>query len=177
MKLAVQLVMGMCLAVGTAALAAPAAAPAAPAAANAASHVQAVQELMAAMQTEKMMRTTASNSRYASEAQRKSVFDKLGKVAPAVIYQRLAAPVAKVVSAETATEMTRFYNSPYGQKVLHQKYNSGPSMMMGQEPKVTPTEKKELKRPEYVKASKALAEAEPAIEHETFVLLQAIIKQ
>ena len=178
MKFAVQLMMGMSLAAG--ALAAPTAAPAAAptaAAASPAAHVQAVQDLMAAMQTEKMIRSTASNSRYASEAQRKSVFDKLAKVPPAVIHQRLAAPVAKVVSAETAAEMTRFYNSPYGQKVLHQKYNSGPSMMMGQEAKLTPAEKKELKRPEYVKASKALAEAEPAIEHETFVLLQAIIKQ
>ena len=177
MKCAVQLMFGMSLAAG--ALAAPTAAPAVPAAAAAspAAHVQAVQELMAAMQTEKMIRNTASNSRYASEAQRKSVFDKLAKVPPAVIHQRLAAPVAKVVSAETAAQMTRFYNSPYGQKMLHRKYNSGPSMMMGQETTLSPAEKKELKRPEYVKASKALAEAEPAIEHETFVLLQAIIKQ
>ncbi len=175
MKLAVHLVIGMSLVVGSAAFAATPA-PAAPATALAATHVKAVQDLMAAMQTEKMMRSTASNSRYASEAQRKSVFDKLGKVAPAEIHLRLAAPVARLVSAETATEMTRFYNSSYGQKVLHLKYNSGPGML-GQEPKLTPAEKKELKRPEYLKASKALAEAEPAIEHETFVLLQAIIKQ
>ena len=177
MKLAVPLILGMSLASG--ALAAPTAVPAAApaAAASPAAHVQAVQELMAAMQTEKMMRSTASNSRYASEAQRKSVFDKLAKVPPAVIHQRLAAPVAKFVSAETAAVMTRFYSSPYGQKLLHQKYNGGPSMMMGQEAKLSPAEKKDLKRPDYVKASKALAEAEPAIEHETFVLLQAIIKQ
>jgi hypothetical protein len=77
MKFAVQLMLGMSLAAG--ALAAPTAAPAAaPAvAASPAGHVQAVQALMAAMQTETMMRSTASNSRYASDAQRKSVFDKL----------------------------------------------------------------------------------------------------
>ncbi len=139
--------------------------------------VKAAQDLMASMQAEKMMRTTASNSRYANEAQRKAVFDKLDKVAPAQIYQRLAAPVARLVSTETATEMTRFYNSSYGQKVLKQKYNGGPGMLGAQLPTPTAAEKKELKRPQYVKASKELAAAEPAIEHESFVLLSAIMKK
>jgi hypothetical protein len=38
-------------------------------------------------------------------------------------------------------------------------------------------EKKERKRPAYVKASKELADAEPAIEHEAFKLLQEINKE
>ncbi|MFP5391244.1 MAG: hypothetical protein ACLGI6_06820 [Gammaproteobacteria bacterium] len=178
MKLAVHLVLGAVFALGAPAFAAT---PAPAAAANdphlKAEHVKAVQDLLAAMQAEKLMRSTASASRYNSEAQRKAVFDKLDKVPAAVIHQRLAAPVAKLVSAETAAEMTRFYGSSFGQKVLKEKYNSGPRVMLGQQgPVPTAAEKKELKRPEYLKASKALADAEPGIEHECFVLLQAIIK-
>ena len=138
--------------------------------------VKAVQDMLAAMQAEKMMRATASASRYSSEAQRKSVMDKLARIAPAQIYQRLAAPVAKIVATDTAVELTRLYSSSYGQKLLQQKYNSGPSMFPAQEPQATPAEKKELKRAETIKARKALVAAEPAIEHEAFVLLAAIIK-
>jgi len=165
----------------TSASAAPAqpASAAAPAAATAptASHVKAVQDLMAAMQAEKLMRTVASRSRYASEAQRKSVFDKIDKTPPAVIYQRLAAPVAKLVSEDTALEMTRFYGTPYGQKVIHQKYNSGPQIIMqGVKAQVSPEEKKERKRAAYVNASKELEAAQSAIDSEVFKLMQAINK-
>lgn len=154
-------------------------APAAPAVAKApdAAHVKAAQDLMAAMQAEKLMRTVASRSRYASEAQRKSVFDKIARTPPAVIYQRLAAPVAQLVSQDTAVEMTRFYGTPYGQKVINQKYNSGPQIMMsGISNTVSPEEKKERKRAAYVNASKELTDAQPAIEREVFKLMQAINK-
>lgn len=171
--------LGLSLVLSAPAFAATPAAPAAPAAAKApdAAHIKAVQDLMAAMQAEKLMRAVASRSRYASEAQRQSVFAKIEKTPPAVIYQRLAAPVAKLVSAETALEMTRFYGTPYGQKVIHKKYNSGPQLMMqGMQEQVAPEEKKERKRAAYVKASKELADAQPAIESEVFKLLQAINK-
>lgn len=157
---------------------AAAAAPVAPVAtgAPAAAHVKPVYDMLAAMQAEKLMRSIAGASRFASEEQRKGVFAKLDKVPPAQIYQRLAAPVARLVSAETALEMTRFYLSTYGQKVLKQTYNSGPSYG-NNEPVPTAAERKELKRPEYRKAHKAFLEAETGIRHEGFVLLQAISKR
>lgn len=159
--------------------AAPAAAAPAPSKVITVGHVKAVSDLLAAMQAEKMMRTTASTSQYANEAQRASVFAKLEKVPKEQIYARLAYPLAKFITAETANEMTRFYNTPYGKQVVFQMYNSSGGMQgMGLgEPKLTAAEKKELKRPEYVKAKKELAEADSAIHHEAFVLLQAISKK
>ena len=141
-------------------------------------HVKAVSDLLTAMQAEKMMRTTASLSKYANEAQRAAVFAKLEKVPKEQIYARLAYPLAKFISAETATEMARFYNTPQGKQIVFQMYNSGGGMQgMGLgEPKLSAAEKKELKRPEYVKAKKELDEADNAIHHEAFVLLQAISK-
>jgi len=155
-----------------------AAAPVAPVTtgAPAAAHLKSVHDMLAAMRADMLMRSIAGASRFASEDQRKSVFAKLDKVPPAQIYQRLTAPVARLVSAETALEMTRFYSSTYGQKVLKQTYNSGPSYGSN-EPAPTPAERKELKRPEYRKAHKAFLEAESAIRHEGFVLLQAISKR
>ncbi len=170
MKAVHTLVAGFTLAVASFSWAAPAATT------PDAAQVKAAQDMLASMQAEKMMRATASASRYGSEAQRKSVMDKLARVTPAQIYQRMALPVARLVTTDTAVEMTRYYTSSYGQKVLKQKYNSGPSMFAPEAPKPTPAEKKELKRPESVKALKAFAQAEPAIEHEAFVLLSAIIK-
>ena len=168
MKFAVSVILGITLSISSTAFAA----------APDPAHIKSVQDLLASMKAEKMLRTTASSSRYASEAQRKSVFDKLDKVPPAVVYQRLAVPVSRAVSLATATEMARFYNSPYGQKVIHQKYNSGPGMLGApQMPTATAAEKKDMKRPAYVKASKELAAAEAAISHESFVLLSAIIKE
>lgn len=178
MKFVVQAVLGLSLAAANPAFAAPAAAvPAAPAALTPA-HVNAVQDLLAAMQVEKVLRGVAGRSRYPSEAQRKEVFAKLDRTPPAEVYRRLAAPLAPVISADTATEMTRFYNTPYGKKVIHAKYNSGPQIMMdGMKPVVPPEEKKERKRAAYVKASKELADAQPAIEREAFKMLQAINKE
>jgi hypothetical protein len=141
--------------------------------------VKAVTGLLEAMQAEKMMRTTASLSKYANEAQRAAVFAKLEKVPKEQIYARLAYPLAKVISAETATEMTRFYNTPYGKQVVYKMYNSGGGMQgmgLGEAKAADAAEKKEMKRPEYVKAKKELADADSAIRHETFVLLQAISK-
>ncbi|MES3022436.1 MAG: hypothetical protein V4857_12725 [Pseudomonadota bacterium] len=153
-----------------------AAAPATPVvvAAPTVAQISAVQGLMAAMQTEKMMRTTAGMSRYASEQQRLDVVAKLAKVPPAEIHRRLAAPVARYVTAETALEMTRFYATPYGQRVLFSTYNSGPSITAPGQLKMSKAEAAELKRPEYIKASQLLKGAERAIKHETFVLLGAI---
>ena len=154
--------------------AAPAAAPAA--GAPAASHIKPVQDMLAAMQSEKLMRSIASASRYSNDQQRKAVFAKLDKVAPAEVHQRLAAPVARLVSQETALEMTKFYTSSYGQKMLKSTYNSGPSFG-DTTPVPTPAERKLLKRPEYIKANKAFMEAEAGIRHEAFLLLQAISKR
>lgn len=143
-------------------------------------HVKAVSDLLVAMQAEKMMRTTASASQYANEAQRTAVFAKLEKVPKEQIYARLAYPLAKVISAETAIEMTRFYNTPYGKQVVHQMYNSSGGMQgmgLGEAKAAGAAEKKELKRPEYAKAKQELADADSAIHHEAFVLLQAISKK
>jgi len=164
------------------ALAAPAsaaaAAPAPHAGASSAAHVKAVQDLLGAMQVENVLRGVAARSRFPSEAQRKAVFAKLDKTAPAEVYRRLAPPLASVVSLDTATEMTRFYTTPYGKKLIHRKYNSGAQVMLpGARPFVAPEETKERKRAAYVLASKELAAAEPAIEREAFKLLQQISKE
>ena len=159
------------------ATAATAAAPATvPATTPSAAQLQAVQGLMAAMQAEKLMRTTAGASRYASEAQRQAVMDKLSKVPAAEIHQRLGAQVARLISKETAVEMTTFYSSSYGQRLLHQTYNGGPSMYAVQDPTPSGPEKAQLKQPALVKARQEFALAEPAIKHEAFVLLQKLIK-
>ena len=82
-----------------------------------------------------------------------------------------------MISVDTATEMTRFYNTPYGKQLIQQKYNSGPQIMFpGAKPVVPPEEKKERKRVAYVKASKELADAQPVLESEAFKLLQQINK-
>lgn len=183
MKFVVHAVLGISLASLASllpAVAAPAAAPAptAPATAGSATHVKAVQDLLAAMQVEKVLKGVAARSRYASDAQRQAVFAKLDKTPPAEVHQRLARPLASAISADTAAEMTRFYNTPYGKKVIHNKYNSSSQLMMpGMKPVVPPEEKKERKRAAYVQASKELAAAEPAIEHEAFKLLQQINKE
>ena len=152
-------------------------APAAPAAAPDAVQIKAVQDLLAAMQAEKMLRMKAGMSSYASAKQRQEVMDKLEKVAPEEVYRRLAAPVARFVTTATATEMTRFYGSSYGKRVLHQTYNSGPSFYADAAPKPSAAEKTELKRPAYVAADKALKAADAAIQHEAFVLLQEISRK
>ncbi|MFM9437072.1 hypothetical protein ACFDR9_004159 [Janthinobacterium sp. CG_23.3] len=153
-----------------------AAAPAAAAAPDAA-HIAAVHALLAAMQAEKMMRATAGASNYANPQQRQAVYDKLAKVPAEEIYRRLAGPVARLVSSATATEMTRFYGSAYGKRALFQTYNSGASLYPEGAPTPTPAEKADLKRPAYVAADKALAAAQPAIQHEAFVLLQEIVRK
>jgi hypothetical protein len=154
----------------------------APAAASAAApspaHVAAVRDLLGTMHVEYALRGVAARSRYANEAQRQAVFAKLDKTPPAEVYQRLAAPMARVISADTATEMTRFYNTPYGKQVIHKKYNSGVQLSMpGMSVAVAPEEKKERKRAAYVQASKELASADPALQSEAFKLLQQINKE
>ena len=177
MKFAVQVLLGLSLFGANPAFAA-APAPVAQLAVSGPAHLKAVQDLLGAMQIEKVLMGVAARSRYSSEAQKQAVFAKLGKVAPAEIYQRLAPALASVISADTATEMNRFYNTPYGKQVIHKKYNSGAQLIMpGMTKAVPPEEKKERKRPAYVKASKELDEAEPAIEHEAFKLVQLINKE
>lgn len=154
-----------------------AAAPAAaPVAVSAASHVKSVQDMLVAMQAEKMMRSIAGASRYSNDEQRKAVFAKLDKVPVAEVYRRLAAPVARLVSVETATEMTKYYASPYGQRVLKSMYNSGPSYG-DNTPVPSAAERKALKNPELVRAQKAFAQAQEGIRHEAFLLLQALSKR
>ena len=178
MKFVIQAALGLSLAfsvpafVGTA-IAAPAPVSAAVAAQPA--HVKAVQDLLGAMHVEYELRAVAARTRFPNEAQRKTVNAKLDKMAPAEVHRRMAQPLARVISADTATEMTRFYSTAYGKKLIHQKYNSGPQIMMpGMSSAVSPEEKKERKRAAYVQASKELAAAEPAIQHEAFKLLQAL---
>lgn len=176
MKFVVQAMLGLSLVAVNPAFAA-AAPPPAPAAAQGPAHVKAVQDLLAAMQAEKTLRGVAARSRYPSEAQRKDVFAKLDRTPAAEVHRRLAAPMAKVISADTAAEMTRFYNTPYGKQLIQNKFNSAPQLVMpGMKPVVAPEEKKERKRAAYVKASKELADAQPVLENEAFKLLQQINK-
>lgn len=152
--------------------------PAANSVARDPAHVKAVQDLLAAMQIEKVLPGVAARSRYQSEAQRQAVYAKLDKVPPAEIYQRMAPALAPVISTDTAAEMTRFYGTPYGKKIVYKRYNSSAQIMMpGMTAAVPAEEKKERKRAAYIEASKALADAEPAIEHEAFNLLQQINKE
>lgn len=177
MKSMLHTALAAALLVAAPAFAAPAATPA-QATAPAPAHVKAVQDLLGAMHAEYLMRGVASRTRFPSEAQRKAVFAKLDKMPPAELHQRLAPPLARVISLDTALEMTRFYNTPYGKQVIHNKYNSGSQLMMpGAKQTIAPEEKKERKRPAYVTASKELADAEPAIQSEAFKLLQAISNQ
>lgn len=177
MKFAAPAVLGLSLVLAAPAFAASPA-PAAQAAAISPAHVKAVQDLLGAMQIEKVLRGVAARSRYTSDAQRQAVFAKIGKTPPAEVYQRLAPPLARSISADTAREMTRFYNTPYGKQVIHNKYNSASQIIMpGMKPVVPPEEKKERKRAAYVQASKELADAEPVIEREAFKLLQMINKE
>lgn len=136
--------------------------------------VKAAHDLLASMQAEKMMRMTAGMSKYASPEQRKQVMDKVINLQPEFVYTRLATPVAKLLSKDTALEMTRFYQSSYGKKVLHDIYNSS-AQMYPSAPKPTPAEQAELKKPAYIKADQEFKANESAIHHETFVLLKEII--
>lgn len=177
MKLVFQAALGLSLVVSAPVFAFSPTAPA-QTAVRSPEHINAVQDLLGAMQVEKLMRGVAARSRYQSEAQRQAVFAKLEKTPPAEIHRRLAAPMAQLISADTALEMTRFYRTPYGKQVIHKKYNSSSEIMMpGMQPVVPPEEKKERKRAAYVKASKELADAGPAIEREAFKLLQLINKE
>lgn len=145
------------------------------AAAPDAQHIKAVQDLLESMQIQKVLPGVAARSRYASEAQRQAVFAKLDKMPPVEVYQRMAPPLAQVISTDTALEMTRFYNTPYGKKVIYKKYNSSAQIMMpGMKMSVPPEEKKERERVAFVEASKELDAAEPAIDREAFKVLQAI---
>ena len=174
MKFLVHAALGVSLVFAAPAFAATPA-PAAQGAVPAAAHVKAVQDLLGVMHTEYVLRGVASRTRFPSEAQRKAVYAKLDKMPPAEVYQRLAPPLARVISLDTAIEMTRFYNTPYGKQVIHNKYNSGAQVMFpGARPVVPPEEKKERKRAAYVQASKELAAAEPTLQHEAFKLLQKI---
>lgn len=139
-------------------------------------HVRAVTDLMAAMQMEKMMRSVTGSSRYASEQQRAAAYAKLEKVPKEQIYARLAYPLARTISAETAAEMARFYSSSYGKKLVYLMYNSRPSFGEPARPTPTAAERKDMQRPAFIKASKALGDVEGVIRHEGFVLLQAIAK-
>lgn len=176
MKFGVHAVLGLLLA-----LAAPAFAGTAPPtlqAAESPAHVQAVQDLLGVMHVEYELRVVAARTRFPSEAQRKAVTAKLDKMTPSDVHRRLAPSLASKISAETAIEMTRFYNTPYGKKLIHQKYNSGPQIMMpGMSSAIPPEEKKERKRAAYVQASTELAAAQPAIQHEAFKLLQALANE
>lgn len=139
-------------------------------------HVRAVNELMVAMQVEKLMKTIAGTSRFATEEQRTAAFAKLEKVPPMKIHERLAYPLAQVISAETAKEMARFYTTPHGRKIVYKMYNSAGTFGDPLTAAEKAAEKADYKRPEYVKANAELAMADDAIRHEAFVLLQAIIK-
>jgi len=177
MKFAVQVALGLSL-LATAPAFATTQVPATMTTAPTPAHVKAVQDLLGAMEVDKVLRGVASRSRYPTEAQRKAVFAKLDKTPPAEVCQRLAPQLAHFISADTAVEMTRFYRTPYGRQVIHDKYNSRAQIMMpGMTAAVPAEEMKERKRPAYVRASKELADAQPMVEHEAFKLLQVIDRE
>ena len=177
MRFVTHTVLGLSLVFATPAFAATTA-PAAQAAVSGPAHVKAVQDLLGVMQFENELRGVAARSRYPSEAQRQAVFAKLDKTPPAEVYRRVAPALARVISADTALEMTRFYSTPYGKQVIHKKYNSGAQVFMpGAKAAVPPEEKKERKRAAYVLASKELAAAEPMFQHEAFKLIQLINRE
>ena len=177
MKFAAHLVVAVSLAVAGPAFSATTA-PAAQLAPASPTHLKAVQDLLGAMQIEKLVKGVAARSRYASEGQKQAVLAKLDKVPPAEIYKRMAPALTRAISADTVLEMNRFYNTAYGKQVIYKKYNSGAQLVMPGMTKAVPAEEKaERKRPAYVQASKALEEAEPVIEHEAFKLLQLINKE
>ena len=148
---------------------------AASAAAPDAVQVKAAHDLLLSMQAEKLLRMTAGMSKFPSPAQREITMAKVEKLTPEMVYTRLAQPVARLVSTGTALEMTRYYQSSYGQKLLKETYNGGPRMYAA-DPTPTPAEKAELKKPAFVKANMEFKAAEPAIRHEVFVLLTEINK-
>ena len=177
MKLAKTLSLAVLLATSSMSFAAAAAPAPAPAQVLTVGHVRAVTSLMAAMQVEKMMKTIAHTSRYASDAQRASVLAKLAAVPPAEIHARLGFPVARFISAETATEMARFYATPNGQMVVHRMYNSTGGLQGLGAAKPTAAESKDMQRPAFIKANREVQEADAKIRHEAFVLMQAISKR
>ena len=138
-----------------------------------AAQVKAAHDMLAAMQAEKKLRMTAGMSKYPNPAQRELTMAKVVKVPPETVYTRLAVPVAKLVSTETALEMTHYYQSSYGRKVLEQTYN-GPPQMFPKDPTPTAAEKAELKKPAFIKANTEFKAAERAIGRETFLLLNEI---
>ena len=138
-----------------------------------AAHIKAAHDLLVSMQAEKMLRMTAGTSHYANPAQRAEVMDKVIKIQPEYVYSHLALPVARLISTETATEMTRYYASSYGQRVLHHTYNSGPSLY-DTDPEPTAKEKVELNKPAFQKANAEFKKAEGAIHHEAFLLVAEI---
>ena len=71
MKFAIQVVLGLSLVCAGPACAA-AAAPATPSAAPAPTHLKAVQDLLGAMQIEKLLKGVAAHSRYAGESQKQT---------------------------------------------------------------------------------------------------------
>lgn len=177
MKFAVHAALALSFAIANPGFAAAAAAPA-PAAAVTPAHVQAVQDLLASMQIEKVLNGVAARSRYSTEAQRQAVYAKLDKTPPAEVYRRMAPALAPAISMATATEMTRFYQTPYGKQVINKRYNSGAEIQMpGMRARVPAEEVQARKRPEYVEASRELAAAEPLIDREAFKLLQLIDKE
>ncbi|SHG47214.1 hypothetical protein [Massilia sp. CF038] len=142
--------------------------------ADPAAHLKAVQGLMAAMQTEKLMRSITGTSGFASEALRAKAFAKLATVKPSDIHERLGRQTQRFISQSTAVEMTAYYNLAHGRAVLWQTYNSRPGFAKNDAPTPTPNERKFMSRPEFIKAKKELDAAEPAIRHEGFLLMQAI---
>jgi hypothetical protein len=141
-----------------------------------AAHLKAVYGLLESMQAEKLVRMKAGMARYANEQQRTAATAKVDKTMPQTIYTRLSVPVSRLVTAETATEMTGFYKSSYGQKVVYAMYNSkaGP---WGSKPQPSAAEKADMKRPAFIKADKALSDAEAAIGREAFLLVQKLANE
>lgn len=168
---------GLSIASWTGVALAAAAAPTAPAATAApnAAQIKAAHDLLMSMQAEKLLRMTAGMSKFPSPAQRELTMAKVEKLTPEMVYTRLSLPVARLVSTETAVEMTRYYQSSYGQKLLQQTYNGAPRLYAA-DPTPTPAEKTELTKPALVKAKAEYKAVEPAIRHEVFVLLSEINK-
>ncbi|WP_342113569.1 hypothetical protein [Pseudoduganella sp. OTU4001] len=140
-----------------------------------ANQVQAAHKLLTAMQAEKMLRMKAGMSRYATPQERDRIMGKVMATPSEYVYTKMAKPVARLLSPETVVEMTRFYESTYGKKVLDSIYNSG-AQLYPTMPKATKSEQAELKKPAYLKADQEFKANERAIQQETFLLLKEIAK-
>lgn len=151
-------------------------AAAAPASATAvdAAHLKVVEQMMAAMQAEKKMRNTVWTSRFRTEEVKKTTAEKFEQVPVPRLYRELATRSLPHISKETAIEMTRFYESNYGKKVVHAMYNNSAALNPTGGPRPSAADQKIISSPAFQKANDALLAAEPELRKIRLALLMDI---